>query len=69
MNPGGKLTGRVLTHILMWADHCSKCPDYDYRKWDANIALVVKDEIKRLNHKNYAVRKENGEYLVPYHLS
>ncbi len=47
------LTTRQLDHIFEWAKHLCKDPNYNYTKWDANIAIAVERHKKEIASKNY----------------
>lgn len=69
MKTGGRLTPRVINHILMWADYCLRSEGYKWGKSDANIAAVLNAEAKKSLHEDYMIRKENGKFKVPFHLT
>ena len=54
------LSPTILKHVLMWATHCSRSENYRYTKWDANIAILIKNEIKRL----YQVQHFRQKHLI-----
>lgn len=47
------LTKANLEHILNWARHLSQDPEYIYTKWDANVALLIHQEIKKTDKRYY----------------
>jgi len=68
MKLGEKLTAGVLTHILMWATHCSKDENYKWTKTDVMIALLIKTEIRKFEHDRY-IEQKNEKVRIPFHLT
>lgn len=67
------LSANILNNTIKnWAMHCSKDPNYNWTKHDANALFLLEEEVRLRRHEVYLRRKaiEMNPYLdpdQPYH--
>lgn len=60
-----KITARALEHALTWGDHM--CKLQSWTKSDTNTYASIREEVKRLRHKEYLRNKaiKMNPYIDP----